>query len=261
MKARISAICGMATIAFLGLATEAFAANEPPFPEHIPIALQDGEQAQPIEFRKIEFGIPRSKVVGTRQQCMGGGSISVGSDITYGGGGDRDREFNAVFFEEFRNAAYNVEGNPNSLFDEPDKSSADYVIAGLINDLNLRVCADASFIRGTYSSNSTITVVWQVFSRLSREVVFETTTQGYARVAKFDDDEAAMDRSVLDSFASATKGLLADEAFHNLITGAPATASGPSSPDGAPPSLYSIGYIPQSETRFRTVSTISARMS
>ena len=245
------AIASFLSLVMSGCAQSTRASSENQVTNPTPITLREGAQIQPIEFRKIEFGIPRSQIVGTKSQCMGGASISVSTDLTYAGGGDRDKEFNSVFFNELRNARYNIVGNPNSLFEEPERASADYVVAGLIKDLNLRVCADASFIRGTYSSNATITVMWQIFSRLNRKVIFEAETQGFARVEKYDGPDAAIDRSVLDSFATATRGLLANQDFYDLVTGAPVIAEGPSAPGYMPAPLLNIDFVQPATTRFQ----------
>jgi len=69
-------------------------------------------------------------------------------------------------------------------------------------------------------------VNWQVYSRLDRKVVYQTTTQGEGRIWP---SSITGDPDVfLDGFAQATRNLLGDRGFHDLITGeAPAQAARP----------------------------------
>ena len=60
-------------------------------------------------------------------------------------------------------------------------------------------------------------VDWQIYSRLDRKVVHEVTTQGVGEVTR---SRAGGDMDVfLEAFAEATRNLLADQEFHDLITG------------------------------------------
>lgn len=60
-------------------------------------------------------------------------------------------------------------------------------------------------------------VNWQIYSRLDRKVVYQTTTQGRgdAKEPSITGDPDVF----LDGFAQATRNLLADRGFHDLITG------------------------------------------
>lgn len=220
--------------------------------EPVPIVVGEGEQAQPIQFSRVEIAVPRSKVIGKISKCLAGVPVKFGEDITYTGAGGRDREFNSVFVGELRAANYHVVGDPNSLFNEPELTDANYVVAGRIDRLHVSACLDRTLIVvNNIIANTTVSVLWQVYSRLNKKVVFETVTDGVTRVSGHQDIDAALDRSILDAFASATRGLLADQAFHDLVTGAAATPDGPQSPDGAPAALYEVKYIPLSEKRFQ----------
>ncbi|MEQ9448893.1 MAG: trypsin-like peptidase domain-containing protein, partial [Rhodospirillaceae bacterium] len=108
----------------------------------------------------------------------------------------------------------------------------------------------------------TLGVEWQVFSRLNKRVVFEARSEGAARSRGDADVDAIVDRSVLDAFASATRGLLADQRFYDFITGAGQEPAGPTAPGGAPAALFSIKHVPLSSDRFQdNVTDIRAHVA
>jgi hypothetical protein len=66
-------------------------------------------------------------------------------------------------------------------------------------------------------------VNWQLYSRLDRKVVYETITEGTSKVEPkgslgcYNPVTTGMTDIFLNAFASATKNLLAERGFHDLL--------------------------------------------
>lgn len=175
------------------------------------------EQTKPIQFKKIVVKLDRGEDIGSIQ----GGLLCVANaDLVWKGGKVEvsTEEFTEVFKDEMEKANYNITGNTDSLFEDPSDWEAEYLIAGLINEMQANICFPwAGF--GNYTSGkgeAYMKVNWQLYSRLDRKVVFETTTEGSSKV---DDSSTTGPTDVfLNAFATATKNLLADRGFYELLT-------------------------------------------
>lgn len=184
-------------------------------PSLAPIAVPPFESTKPIAFRKIVIKTPRHRPIG---------AVSIGifciknSEMTVSGGRyelDAD-QFNDIFRSELQQANYNIVGDPDALFEDPDIQSAEYFVAGLIEDVEANVCYPWAGY-GNYSSSSAevyMEVEWQIFDTLSREVVTTLRTNG-----SFDVDERfnGLDYAFDSAFALATQNLLADRRFYELV--------------------------------------------
>ena len=125
-------------------------------------------------------------------------------------------QFNDIFRSELQRANYNIVGDPDALFEDPDIRSAEYFVAGLIEDVEANVCYPLAGF-GDWSSSSAgvyMEVEWQIFDTLSREVVTTLRTNG-----SFDVDERfnGLDYAFDSAFALATQNLLADRQFYELV--------------------------------------------
>ncbi|MBL8645380.1 MAG: serine protease [Rhodospirillaceae bacterium] len=176
-----------------------------------------GETAKPVQFRKMALRMPRNRVIGAVQAgllCVPQG------ELTYRGGrvAIDDDQYNDVFREELETANYVVVGDPDALFDDPESWKAEYLIGGLIKDIKANICFPMSGF-GSFSSSSgeaEIEVEWQIYSRLNRKVVHEVKTKGSSKISS---KENGAEDIFLEAFASASRQLLSDEGFYNLITG------------------------------------------
>ena len=85
-------------------------------------------------------------------------------------------------------ANFNVIGDPDKMFASAsdEKKKSNYLIGGQIDDIKLEICEEINWWtglpRGTQKGKGAVRVRWQVFSVLTRKVVFETTTQGAAKL-------------------------------------------------------------------------------
>lgn len=180
------------------------------------IDVPNGTDAKPIQFRKVVVKLSRGQKIGDVQ--VGLACIRQG-DLTWKGGrltlsGD---EFTEAFRDELVKANYPVVGNPDALFEDPNEWKAELLAAGLIKSMEANLCfPHAGF--GNFSRSmggAYVKVDWQVFSRLDRKVIFETSTEG-----SYQNDEAKEGTTgdvLINAFAIATQNLLANQGFHDLV--------------------------------------------
>ena len=177
-----------------------------------------GETARPIQFRKIVVKLNRGEDIGSVQSgifCM------PHADLIWRGGrsnwgGD---ELTETFQEELKKANYIVVGDPDALFDDPDAWKAEFLVAGMVRSVQANICYPfaglGNMADGT--GEASLSVDWQIYSRLDRQVVYKTSTAGHGERREMRPDVEA--DIFLDAFAQATRQLLADRGFHELVTG------------------------------------------
>jgi len=174
-----------------------------------------GVDSVPLSFRKIIVKLRRGEEIG---QSAGGLLCVPGPKLKWRGGrvNITDEEFTEVFREELLKANYPIVGDPNALFDDPDLSKAELLVAGMITSLTINSCFPMSGYGNFESGNggAYVKVDWQIYSLLDREVVYSTTTEGSF------ESESSQDlvfEVFTTAFSRATQNLLADKGFHNLI--------------------------------------------
>ena len=118
--------------------------------------------------------------------------------------------------DEMLKANYPIVGDPNALFEDPELSKAELLVAGMINGLTINACfPNAGF--GNFESGNGgayVSVNWQIYSTLDREVIYSVTTEGSYEANSSSD---LIFDIFTTSFARATQNLLADRGFHNLV--------------------------------------------
>jgi len=182
------------------------------------ILIKEGIKPKPIQFRKIVIKLKRGENIGTVQA----GLLCVAQrKLTYRGGRNTvgGEELTEVFQEELKANSYEVVGDPDALFEDPSTWKAEYLVAGLIKSMKANICYPmAGFGDFTQSKGeASLSVQWQVYSRLSRKVEYKVTTEGYGEVTDSQPD-GEID-IFLNAFSQATRNLLAEPGFHDLITG------------------------------------------
>jgi S1-C subfamily serine protease len=183
-----------------------------------PITIPIGKETKPIQFKKIVVKIARGAPIGSIQAgllCVQrenlvwrGGKMTISGD-----------EFTDVFREELQKANYTVVGNPDALFDDPSEWKAEFLVAGLVNNIQASVCYPYGGMGNWNSSKGAafIKVNWQVYSSLHRKVVYETATEGSSKVTTASSTGGS--DLLLNAFAVATQNLLANKGFSELVTG------------------------------------------
>jgi S1-C subfamily serine protease len=191
----------------------------PEVPDQPIIPIADPAAARPVQFHRIAIGIDRGTDIGLLGDGIGfcerwrrwiyrPGEVSFSDD-----------DLTKTFRTELTAANYNVVGDPDALFDDPSAWKAEYLVAGSVKRINSELC----YFYDRYVADTKVygfvvmDVHWQIYSRLDRKVVHQTSTQGRGVVS---DPSVTSDPDVfLDAFAQATRNLLGDRGFHDLIAG------------------------------------------
>lgn len=132
-----------------------------------------------------------------------------------------DEEMLETFRNEFTGANYKVAGNPKALIFDQATQSADLLIAGAIEKLEINVCFPFS---GVPSANVGITsqikgsiymrARWQVFDTTLGKIVFETSTEG--SFASPDTISGSVPEFLKLAFRANIRNLLAETALYEL---------------------------------------------
>lgn len=192
----------------------------------IPVA--DPAAARPVQFHRVVIDIDRGTNVGWLGRGVGFCTESRPWVYKPGQLSLFGKEVTEAFRAELMAANYNVVGDPDALFNDSSAWQAEYLIAGAVKSLNANLCyvfdrwTNETKVRGF----AIMEVSWQIYSRLDRKVVYQTTTQGRGDITA---PSVTGDPDVfLDGFAQATRNLLGDRGFHDLVAGeAPAQAPRP----------------------------------
>lgn len=179
--------------------------------------LKAAESSKPIQFTKVVVKLKRGEHVGAMQ----GGLLCVPqSDLTWKGGRisiDSD-EFTDAFKEELEKYSFKTVGDTNALFEDPSTWKSEILVAGLVKDLKANICYPMAGF-GNFSTakgEAFLKVDWQIYSKLDRSVVYSVTTEGASK-----DNEAVAGGdtvAVLNAFSQATRNLLADSKFRDLVS-------------------------------------------
>lgn len=179
--------------------------------------LKSPESAKPIQFTKVVVKLKRGEHIGALKAgllCVPqgdlnwkGGKVSVDSD-----------EFTDAFKEELEKYNFKTVGDTNALFEDPSSWKSEILVAGLIKELKANIC----YPHGGWGNFSTakgdayIKVDWQIYSKLDRSVVHTVSTEGAYK--KTDAMAGGDNIAVLNAFAQASRNLLADEKFRQIVS-------------------------------------------
>lgn len=178
-----------------------------------------GGESKPLQFKKIVIKLKRGQHIGA---MMGGLLCLPMGDLNWKGGklDVSSDDFNEVFREVLESANYTVVGDPDALFDDPSLWKAEYLIAGLIKNLDANICYPMAGF-GDYTNSrgeAYIKVEWQIYSRLDREVVLKSVSEGNYKVT--DSNSSGGLDAILGAFEEAATNLLANQEFYSLISDA-----------------------------------------
>lgn len=191
--------------------------------------LHASENSKPIQFKKIVVRLKRGEHIGAMQAgllCVPqgnlnwkGGRISIASD-----------EFTDTFKEELEKFSFKTVGDTDALFEDPSTWKSEILVAGLIKELKANICYPMAGF-GNFSSSkgeAFLRVEWQIYSKLDRSVVHKVTTEG---AAKNNESVGGGDTvAILNAFAQASRNLLADVKFRDIISRGGETITGASNP-------------------------------
>ncbi len=191
-----------------------------------PVEIKDPSEIAPIKFDRVGIKVKRGTPIGSYDPEFFGltGCFGTGGNIFWNQGRvlARDIEFADLFYEEMKNANFNVVGNPDKMFAgaSDDRRKPSYLIGGQIEEIKLNVCDEIDFWTGwrrnTQKGKGAVKVLWQVYSVINREVVYETKTQGAATL-----ERGAADGEMVilhNAFANAVINLAADQGFVDVLS-------------------------------------------
>lgn len=190
-----------------------------------PVEITDSSKLATIKFDRVGVKVKRGTAIGTFEFDLLGlsGCLNRGGNIFWNQGRvlSRNTEFADLFYDEMKTANFNVIGNPDKMFAEAsdDSRQASYLIGGQIEEIKLEVCDEMNiwtgWPRGTQKGKGAVKVRWQVFSTIKRKVVFETTTEGSAKL----ENGAANGELVIihNAFANAVVNLAAKQKFVDVL--------------------------------------------
>ena len=171
---------------------------------HAPLSVSLGSKTKPVMLSNVVIKLDRGQVYG---KTYGGILCMPRGDLTWKGGrvNFSDADLDDVFREEFEKAGYTVVGDPDALFPDPSELKAQYLVGGLVTELQANVCyPDIGF--GDFDTSSGgvfMKVDWQVYSTLDRRIVFRTASEGSFEAKKA--APAAFENALINAFGLATK--------------------------------------------------------
>jgi len=190
-----------------------------------PVEVADSASLATIKFDRVGIKVKRGTAIGsydpgyTNFTC---GFIDGNVFWNQGRVLARDVEFEDIFFDEMKAANFNVIGDPDKMFASAsdEKKKSDYLIGGQIDDIKLEICEEINWWtglpRGTQKGKGAVRVRWQVFSVLTRKVVFETTTQGAAKLEMgVGGGEMVL---IHNAFGNAVTNLAANQKFVDILS-------------------------------------------
>jgi S1-C subfamily serine protease len=181
--------------------------------------------SEPIEFVKVQYGVPRgSKIgvsIGRLGRCYGGG-FYTNRDIHFTEGRlvEEGGDYADAFFGAARAAGLDVVGDPRQLFERrEDRSRAMFAVAAEITRVNMTVCNHMHWfteqLLGKLSGESEADVVWHVYDKLQRKVVHTERTTGKATVNETPGNEVEI--FVVEAFRDAARQLARSQGFRSVV--------------------------------------------
>lgn len=169
-------------------------------------------------FKKVVAKLKRGQAIGGSQ--TGVLCIPSGNDLHWKSGqlDISSSELTEVLREEFEKSSIAILTEEDSLFESQLEEHTDFIIAGLIKDIQMNICYPMSGFNNYSSSKGEgfLKVEWQVYSKVKKKIVYKTSTEGSSKLSEAGVSGAAS--IMLQAFSVATNNLLAEEKFHSIIS-------------------------------------------
>jgi hypothetical protein len=174
------------------------------------------EKTKPIQVKPVVLELPEGHELGRIE--MGVLCIPMTDLKTIGGKAKvSENDFTDSVRTVLANAGYNIADN-SSVNSASYKHDDELVLIGTVKELKANACFPKSGFRSWEISKgeSRINIYWQIYSKKSDEILFETMTEGSEKLS-----EAigyGITKVILGSFAAATESLIADKQFNMVVT-------------------------------------------
>jgi S1-C subfamily serine protease len=214
-----------------------------------PLAAEPGGPG-PVEFRKFVLKLPRDKVIGAIQ--IGSPCVGRAPLLWKASAGSVDEGFGPLLLEELSAAGYQIVGGEEEIFEDPHGPRPEFVVAGVIRDVQANACFATHATRRA-TAEASLSIEWQIYSHRTKSVEKKQTTSGSSFVKQPQEDAAA--EAITRAFVSAARNLLADSEVRALLSGRPA-------PPGPPADPIPIAYRTSPSIPVRSVESVvsDARM-
>lgn len=215
----------------------------------LPVAYADetvgSAKTHSVQLRKLVFKVDVGTSVGSEQT---GPSCMYKSRLVWQG--DQEIQslgpvFNSAFIAELKQDDYRIVDDPDNLFDDSDQETAEYEIAGVIDNIHVDICyplvafQDFSSVIG----DAYIHVAWQLYSVLDHKVVYQSATAGtYRTKVNMHDPHILLQKAFVD----AGDQLLKDVDFRNMLTQAAASPDSGDTASGPPAEPIAIAALKRS---------------
>lgn len=197
-----------------------------------PIAAQSapaGAVVRPIAFTRLAFRIAS----GTRIGSVSPYPTCFPSEpsVWRGEMDGMDAETAKLFQDELTKAGFKTAGDVNDLFETTSDAAAEFAVAGLVKAMNAKLCFPYLYYlddKTRAKGEAEVTVEWQIYSRLRREVIGKIDVVG---TAEQKDTKAGGSIAVMQAaFADSVRGLINSDLFRQAALAAPGTATTTSGP-------------------------------
>jgi serine protease Do len=188
------------------------------------------EKSSPVEFRKLVLKLPPDNVIGSIQagrSCSGRAALTWKSNR----GNSVGEDLGELLLEQLSSAGYAVAGDRDALFEDPHARKAEYAVAGVVRNVRANVCY-ANPGKGLATAEASLSVDWQIFSHRTKTVELRVTTEGSSRLPQTREEPGG--EAIVRAFVSASRNLLAEARFHDLLAGAGRSTAGKSAPEPIP---------------------------
>ncbi len=182
-------------------------------PQHKPIYVNKSH-LEPLSFKGVVIRIPAGEEVGKHHEGLA--KVPKWSHIWQSGLSFGSEEFTLRANETLIKNGYNVVGRRDILFDPDNSAKARYQLGATI--VNLRYNTFGG-LAGNHNE-AVVYVDWQLYDALKERVVFEHSTNGFAKMSP------RTKPAVFDAFGRALENLLAEGEFvAELLSDKPELAS------------------------------------
>ncbi|MGB7293043.1 MAG: hypothetical protein WBD99_12795 [Thermodesulfobacteriota bacterium] len=174
------------------------------------------EETKPIEITPIVLELREGQKLGR----IGMGVLCIPmTDLKSieGKAGVSENDFTDVVRTVLEDANYNIAEN-SSVNSQRITGDDELILRGTVKDLKANACFPKSGFRSWKISKgeSRVKLYWQIYSKKSDEILFETTTEGSEKLS-----EAigyGITKVIIRSVAVATRNLIADKRFNMVVT-------------------------------------------
>lgn len=173
--------------------------------------LSAGQAVRPVALTRLGSQVRDDQVIGrylTGVVCVNAERL-LWKDVA--GGFVNLKE---VFGEELKAAGFRPDSEPGDLFADTKNANTDLQVGAMVRSVDATYC-DTDL--GALTGSMTLTVQWQIYSTLRREVVATIETTGAVKNAKLARKQQVRSLGQL-AFAETVKSLLSDAHFRQLVT-------------------------------------------